>query len=46
MSLGVLAGGMTDHVLFNVRLGVLFWILTILIVVVRKYASLERGPEM
>jgi putative inorganic carbon (HCO3(-)) transporter len=46
MSLGVLAGGMTDHVLFNVRLGVLFWLLTILIVVVRKYASLERGPEL
>jgi putative inorganic carbon (HCO3(-)) transporter len=42
MSLGILVGGLADHVLFNVRLGLVFWLLTIMVVVVRKYASLER----
>lgn len=42
MSVGIFVGGLADHVLFNVRLGLLFWLLTIMVVVVRKYASLER----
>ncbi|MCH4157191.1 MAG: O-antigen ligase family protein [Acidaminococcaceae bacterium] len=42
MSIGLFVGGLADHVLFNVRLGILFWLLTVLVVVVRKYARLER----
>ena len=42
MSCGAFVGGLADHVFFNVRLGLLFWLLTMLVVVVRKYMSLER----
>ena len=42
MSLGVTIGGIGDHVLFNVRMGVLFWLLNALLVVIwhfNRFAS-------
>ena len=42
MSLGITVGGIGDHVLFNVRMGVLFWLLNTLLVVVwhfNRFAS-------
>jgi O-antigen ligase len=42
MSLGICVGGIGDHVLFNVRMGVLFWLLNTLLVVIwhfNKFAS-------
>jgi len=37
MSLGIAIGGIGDHVLFNVRLGVLFWLLNVLLVIIRCF---------
>ena len=42
MSLGIIVGGLGDHVLFNVRMGVLFWVLNTLLVLiwnVNRFAS-------
>ena len=42
MSLGIAVGGIGDHVLFNVRMGVLFWLLNTLLVVIwhfNRFAS-------
>ena len=42
MSLGIAVGGLGDHVLFNVRMGVLFWLLNTLLVLiwnVNRFAS-------
>ena len=42
MSLGIAVGGLGDHVLFNVRMGVLFWVLNTLLVLiwnVNRFAS-------
>ena len=42
MCLGIIVGGIGDHVLFNVRLGVLFWLLNTLLVVIwnlNRFAS-------
>ncbi len=37
MSLGITVGGIGDHVLFNVRMGVLFWLLNTLVVVIWNF---------
>jgi hypothetical protein len=37
MCLGIIVGGIGDHVLFNVRLGVLFWLLNTLLVVIWNF---------
>ncbi len=42
MCLGIITGGIGDHVLFNVRMGVLFWLLNTLLVVIwnlNRFAS-------
>ncbi|MBO5992769.1 MAG: O-antigen ligase family protein [Acidaminococcaceae bacterium] len=37
MCLGVIVGGIGDHVLFNVRMGVLFWLLNTLLVLIWNF---------
>jgi len=37
MCLGIIVGGIGDHVLFNVRLGVLFWLLNTLLVLIWNF---------
>ena len=37
MTVGILVGGLTDYVLFNVRLGTIFWALCIFVVLARQY---------
>ncbi len=37
MSLGIIVGGLGDHVLFNVRMGVLFWLLNTLLIVIWNF---------
>ena len=42
MCLGIIVGGIGDHVLFNVRLGVLFWLLNTILVLIwnlNRFAS-------
>ncbi len=39
MSLGIAVGGIGDHVLFNVRMGMLFWYLNVLLVLIRSFNS-------
>jgi len=44
MSLAMFVGGLGDHVFFNVRMGVLFWLLSTILVLCRefqKYGDLE-----
>ena len=43
MSLGIAIGGIGDHVLFNVRLGILFWVLNALLVLNWNYNSYISG---
>ena len=43
LSLGMCVGGIGDHVFFNVRLGVLFWLLSVLLLLGRQYN--QYGPE-
>jgi len=43
MSLGIAIGGIGDHVLFNVRLGSLFWVLNALLVLNWNYNSYISG---
>ncbi|XOQ53441.1 MAG: O-Antigen ligase [Succiniclasticum sp.] len=43
LSLGMCIGGIADHVFFNVRLGVLFWLLSTLLLLGRQYN--QYGPE-
>ena len=44
MSLGIFVGGLGDHVFFNVRMGVLFWLLSTLLVLTRQYGLYDPGP--
>ena len=37
MCLGITVGGIGDHVLFNVRMGVLFWLLNTLLVLIWNF---------
>lgn len=37
MSAGILVGGLGDHVFFNVRMGILFWLLSTLVILCRQY---------
>ena len=37
MSLGIAVGGLGDHVLFNVRMGVLFWLLNTLLILIWNF---------
>jgi len=37
MSAGIFVGGLADFVYFNVRMGVLFWMLSLLLPVCRQY---------
>ena len=39
MSVGLIVGGVGDHILFNVRMGVLFWLLNTLLVLIWSFNS-------
>lgn len=43
MSAGIAVGGLGDHVLFNVRMGSLFWLLNTLIILCRHYDRYADG---
>ena len=37
MSVGLFTGGLGDHILFNVRMGILFWLLSTLVILCLQY---------
>ena len=45
LSLGMCIGGIADHVFFNVRLGILFWLLSTLLLLGRQYNQYEPEPD-
>lgn len=45
MSLGMLVGSMGDHVFFNVRMGMLFWTASTLLLLCRQYQSYGKAVD-
>lgn len=43
MSAGIFTGGLGDHILFNVRMGVLFWLLNTLVILCLQYNQNGEG---